>query len=194
METDLKKDLKKVKDKIKGGIDGVLRSMNVLTLDGFVKSDLKTLKGKISELGNGLEGDGKSNELVKDKLEALAKEKRTLYDIAGERGKIITETDGLGEKFKTVIQQPLDEKAKAVDSAIGTLGGKFDLKGDKNIHEVFGHIKEEVGKIKGQAGSKGGNGKWHGNSGLDGIKERVKDLAQAFVKTGWSGFNARVEG
>ncbi|GBE62556.1 Extracellular matrix-binding ebh, putative [Babesia ovata] len=161
MDTDLKKDLKSV------------------------KGDLGTLKGKISELGNGLEGDGKSNELVKDKLEALEKQKEQLEKVTGKpTGSIHMAMGQLEGNFKTHIQKPLNLAVSAVDEAIGTLGGKFDSK--QNIAGIFEHIKSKVGEIKGTSTPK---------AGLEGIAAGlIHSYASGFAHNGKPGFNGIVTG
>ncbi|GBE62555.1 Extracellular matrix-binding ebh, putative [Babesia ovata] len=143
----------------------LLRSWELRHWMKNVKGDLGTLKGKISELGNGLEGDGKSNELVKDKLEALEKQKEQLEKVTGKpTGSIHMAMGQLEGNFKTHIQKPLNLAVSAVDEAIGTLGGKFDSK--QNIAGIFEHIKSKVGEIKGSERRK--------KSGVDGIVARFQ--------------------
>ncbi|GBE62052.1 Extracellular matrix-binding ebh, putative [Babesia ovata] len=152
--------------------------MNVLTLDGFVKSDLLVLKEKISELTN---GDNKVSSLVQGQLDALKQKKENELDkIAGNNGTIKKETDtGLVEKFDRLIQSPLDTKVKAVDQAIEALGGNFKNGGDLNsLQSIFDHIKGEVGKIKGKAGT----GDWpiEGATGLTGIAQGLEHYFNFF--------------
>ncbi|GBE60804.1 Ribosome-binding protein 1, putative [Babesia ovata] len=180
MDESLKKDLRSVKEKIKEGITEVITSLEVNKLDQKVIRDLGSLKEKIERLKNEMESS-----LIKAELEALQGARSTLDGVAGTQGTIKKLTDGLETKFKSVISDPLDEKVDAVDTAIGKLGGKFG--GTDKIHGIFGHIKDKVGEIKGSTNGKG--------SGLEGIVKRVKDLANAFVNSGYGkGFNARVGG
>ncbi|GBE62992.1 Extracellular matrix-binding ebh [Babesia ovata] len=170
MDKSLKTDLKKVKDDIKIGIDHVIKTLQVKELDTLVKNDLKTLREKIEKLNNG-------DELVTDNLAALAETKKSTLDEKAEA--IKTSESQLEGKFKQEIQSPLSTKVKAVDQAIERLGGKFNKGGTFNsIQEIFGHIKDKVGEIKGTAG----NGSWDnsGGSGLDGIKSAVNTYYNAF--------------
>ncbi|GBE60095.1 Extracellular matrix-binding ebh, putative [Babesia ovata] len=190
MDADLKRDLKGVKEDIKKGISQVIEDLKVNDLGENVKTDLKSLKGKISGLKNDMEKNGgKNHPLVKEALEKLAEQKRTLDDFAGEKGKIITETGLLETKFEHNIQKPLSEKVDNVDQAIGTLGRTFDkIQDGKSITGIFVHIKTQVAAIKGNKG----NGDWQntGGSGLDGITSKVEDYFNAFGRGKFEGIVA----
>ncbi|GBE62976.1 hypothetical protein, conserved [Babesia ovata] len=194
MDGDLKRDLKEVKEKIKSGINQVITSLGVKELDAKVKDDLGTLRQKIEGLKNNMDDDSKPNELVKQALENLAEEKQTLEKVTHkDTGSIKREMDKLDNNFKTAIQNPLDTKVKEVETAIGTLGGKFSLNGDKMLEKIFGHVKGEVGKIKGKPGQKGS---WenNGGQGLDGIQSKVQSYANAFSGDDGGKFNIIVKG
>ncbi|GBE59918.1 Extracellular matrix-binding ebh, putative [Babesia ovata] len=193
MDKSLKVDLRTVRDKIKSEIGRVIRDLGVLTLNEKVKNDLETLKERISRLANGMEQDDPKNALVKEALEKLGNAKTPLHSLAGHKSATIqtklTEMDGL---FETHIRDKLQTAVTAVGTAIGELGENFDK--STNISGIIENIKNKVGEIKGKGGQKK-NGKWENNSGLDGIVERVKDLANAFVNSGYGkGLNARVGG
>ncbi|GBE63274.1 hypothetical protein, conserved [Babesia ovata] len=182
MDTSLKKDLKKVKEGIKIGIDHVIKTLQVNELDEKVKNDLESLRGKIEGLGKDVESNG----LVKAQLEKLAEEKKNLETVTGKTtGTIDKEMGQLESKFNTYIKTPLNLQVTEVDTAIGTLGGKFELSGgsEKKLEEIFKQIKGKLGEIKGEAGMFAPNGTWESNnmgSGLDGIKSKVHNYAQAF--------------
>ncbi|GBE61748.1 Extracellular matrix-binding ebh, putative [Babesia ovata] len=190
MDTDLKKDLKKVKDGIKGGITQVIQKLGVLGLDKKVQEDLQSLKGKIE----GLTSNGKVDSLVNNELAALEKAKQTFNE---DTKKINTETAELEKKFDKHIQQPLTQAVTAVDQAIGTLGGKFPNGGKLDtIEKIFGHIKDKVGEIKGTPGSLNNRGEWENNtpgSGLEGINTKVTNYFgkfsgrnfQSYIVKGW---------
>ncbi|GBE61014.1 Extracellular matrix-binding ebh, putative [Babesia ovata] len=189
MDNSLKKDLKKGRDDIKTHIWQKIVDAGVLDLGEDVKIDLKSLREKIEGFSKTVESDPQNNVLVKDALKALEQAMVTLDGTTGKNGSIQKAVEGLETKFKSVISDPLSNAVEKVYTAIGELGGKFNSKGTlKSVDGIFEHIKDKVGEIKGNKGTKQRNGQWIGNSGLEGIKERVKDLAQAFVKTGWSGF------
>ncbi|GBE58698.1 Extracellular matrix-binding ebh, putative [Babesia ovata] len=196
MDTSLKIDLKAVKDGIKTGIMEVIRVLKVNELDKEVKSDLGILRERITKLREQVESSNVNGEgLVGGQLKQLKSSRETLDRVTGPQGSIQNATNNLDQKFKEEIQSPLILAIEKVDSAIGALGGKFELNGGKDkLETIFGHIKEEVGEIKGGPG-RTVRGTWQNNSGLDGIKERVKGLAHVFVKKGNnSGFKGRVEG
>ncbi|GBE61624.1 Extracellular matrix-binding ebh, putative [Babesia ovata] len=173
MDTDLKRDLKSVKNKLKKGIEDVIRILQVNELGNKVKDDLGTLRQKIEGLKNNMDDDSKPNELVKQALENLAEEKQTLEKVTHkDTGSIKREMDKLYNNFKTAIQNPLDTKVSEVDSAIVALGGKFGIQpeGDKKkLHKIFDKIKEEVGKIKGTPNPK---------AGLEGIVSGLQNYAK----------------
>ncbi|GBE61170.1 Extracellular matrix-binding ebh, putative [Babesia ovata] len=182
MDSDLKRDLKSVKMEIKEGIKEVITFLQVTKLDGLVKDDLGELRGKIEGLGKDVESNG----LVKAQLEKLAEEKKNLETVTGKTtGTIDKEMGQLESKFNTYIKTPLNLQVTEVDTAIGTLGGKFELSGgsEKKLEEIFKQIKGKLGEIKGEAGMFAPNGTWESNnmgSGLDGIKSKVHNYAQAF--------------
>ncbi|GBE60929.1 Extracellular matrix-binding ebh, putative [Babesia ovata] len=163
-QLNLKIDLKSVKDGIQKGIQNVITSLEVETLDKKVRDDLKSLRGKIEGLAKDVDKD--SNVLVKDALENLKKQKADIDNLTSSSGSIQKAVDDLDSKFKQEIQSKLEQKVTAVDSAIGTLGGKFSVKGDpKKLEGIFGHIKGQVGDIL--------NGD-NGDKGLQGIASAVK--------------------
>ncbi|GBE61783.1 Extracellular matrix-binding ebh, putative [Babesia ovata] len=167
MDRDLKRDLKSVKDKIKGGIESVIDNLEVMKLGENVKSDLGELRRKIEKLEQQVEPPGG---LVSGQLEQLKKAKEEFNQ---KTNPIKDETGKLEQNFRTHIQDPLNLKVLGVDQAIGTLGGKFSLsKGKDNIQGIFDYIKTQVAAIKGSARKK---------TGLEGIKQKVKDLAEHFV-------------
>ncbi|GBE60229.1 Extracellular matrix-binding ebh, putative [Babesia ovata] len=173
MDKSLKKDLKEVKDKIKLGIGSVIKKLEVDKLDDKVKSDLQSLREKIMNLNQ-------NDKLVTDKLEALKTQKDALDKIAGEDGSIKNQTDKLVDNFNKEIKTPLDGKVQAVNQAIGTLGEKFGLpegKKDK-LAQIFGHIKEQVGEIKGEAGTWNSSKRMNEGSGLLGIFSRLQNYAK----------------
>ncbi|GBE61177.1 Extracellular matrix-binding ebh, putative [Babesia ovata] len=180
MDSDLKRDLKSVKMEIKEGIKEVITFLQVTKLDGLVKDDLGELRGKIEGLGKDVESNG----LVKAQLEKLAEEKKNLETVTGKTtGTIDKEMGQLESKFNTYIKTPLNLQVTEVDTAIGTLGGKFELRGgsEKKLEEIFKQIKEKVGEIKGEAGMFAPNGQWNPpGSGLDGIKSKVGNYFNAF--------------
>ncbi|GBE62961.1 Extracellular matrix-binding ebh, putative [Babesia ovata] len=196
MDASLKKDLKSVKEEIKKGIESVITSLRVNELDKKVKIDLGKLRGRIEGLGKDLDGAGESHHLVGTHLTTL-KSKKSELDKITHNGptSIKTEVDsGLDSKFQTAVQHPLSEKVDNVDQAIEKLGGKFDglTKQDQNkLEMIFGHIKEKVAAIKGTPGRNP-----NGNDGteLEGVVQRVKGLARAFVNPAGKGFEARVVG
>ncbi|GBE61907.1 hypothetical protein, conserved [Babesia ovata] len=196
MDGDLKKDLKNVKEKIKGGINQVINQFGLLTLDNLVKDDLKALKGKIERLKSQVTneaGDGNGN-IVGKQLEELTKAKIKLEEVTGEKnGSIHKAMSELDSKFRENIQQPLSEAVSAVNEAIEKLGGKFKTSGGLNsMQQMFEHIKGKVGEIKGEAGTKNG---WQlqGGSGLLGIESAINHYFEAFsgsdkfesIVTGW---------
>ncbi|GBE62891.1 hypothetical protein, conserved [Babesia ovata] len=175
MDSDLKRDLKSVKEKIIAGIGSVIDTLKVKELGDKVKTDLGTLKGRISELAKGLPQDGE-NALVKDKLAALQSAREGNLDTVVKNIELQT-NEKLAQNFTSHIQGPLSEKVKAVDSAIGTLGGKFEKTRSLNsIESILGHIKTQVGEIKGKPNTGVNNG-----SGLLGIVSGVEAYAKKFV-------------
>ncbi|GBE62898.1 hypothetical protein, conserved [Babesia ovata] len=188
MDQSLKMDLKSVKDKIKGGIDGVIKTLEVNELDKKVMKDLGTLRENIGKLKDGIDTEPIKNILVSGALSNLKEQKTKLDALAGKDGKIEQETNNLERHFKTHIQSKLQTAVSEVDSAIEALGGKFPNGGKlDSIEQIFKHIKEKVGEIKGSE---------RDQKGLDGIVAKVKALANAFVKGSGSnsGFDARVGG
>ncbi|GBE58607.1 Extracellular matrix-binding ebh, putative [Babesia ovata] len=190
MDESLKKDLKGVKEKIKSGIQDVIKELEVEKLDQKVKDDLKTLRKKIQNLSSTVESstaDGAG--LVSEHLKALKETYTTLYKLAdkNEANSIVKLTKGLDQKFRDNIQSPLSTKVKAVDQAIERLGGKFNKGGTFNsIQEIFGHIQKQVGEIKGEAGTVQNGWKLEGGSGLEGIKSKVDHYFKAFSEgNGW---------
>ncbi|GBE58609.1 ribosome binding protein [Babesia ovata] len=175
MDTDLKKDLRNVKENIKKGITKVIEELKVKELDAKVQSDLGELRSKISGLKTEVDkSNGES--LVKEELSKLAAEKIKLYNLAGsDKGKIQQETAGLETKFRDNIQSPLNDRVKAVDTAIEKLGGKFN-KDDKKLVTIFDHIKQKVGEIKGKGGTPKTGKPWEieGATGLAGIAQGVE--------------------
>ncbi|GBE59881.1 Extracellular matrix-binding ebh, putative [Babesia ovata] len=178
MDASLKKDLKGVKGAIQSGIKNVIDNLGVLTLNENVKSDLGTLRGKISDLKDKVE---QPDSIVKGELDALAAKKSELDN--GAVKQIQTETNtNLEQNFKNHIQSELDRKVSAVDTAIGALGGNFtgikSADDQKKLQGIFEYIKQQVGEIKGKEGRKGGNGKWADTgSALEGIKNAVQQYA-----------------
>ncbi|GBE60299.1 Extracellular matrix-binding ebh, putative [Babesia ovata] len=191
MDSDLKRDLRAVKDKIKGGITEVIKQLHVYELSDKVTQDLGTLKQKIKRLGD----DGEVNGLVSGQLAELNDQKTDLDRLAGNTGRIKTEMDNLTTHFEREIKTPLNERVKAVDSAIETLGGKFkELNSDeqKKLEKIFEHIKDRVAAIKGTAG----NGSWDnsGGQGLEGIKSKVESYFNNFTGSNGTMFNQIVKG
>ncbi|GBE58549.1 Extracellular matrix-binding ebh, putative [Babesia ovata] len=159
----LKIDLRTVRDEIKGGIKRIIEDLEVDSLGEKVKIDLGELRKKIVELKDKMDG---GDSIVKTELDALRKAKGTLDGVTGQpSGSIHKAMSELDSKFKEQIQTPLSQKVNDVDTAIGTLGGNFG-KHDKKLQEIFGHIKEKVGEIKGNGGSK--------KTGVDGIVARFE--------------------
>ncbi|GBE63271.1 Extracellular matrix-binding ebh, putative [Babesia ovata] len=198
MDTSLKMDLKKVKDKIKEGIHSVIEQLQVTKLDGLVKIDLGTLKSRIENLSSTVESSDAvtGNGFVGKQLQDLENHRKGNLDTVVTNIQEQTNVE-LQKNFDQHIQSPLNDKVQEVDSAIGTLGGKFVTNGNdeekKCLQKIFEEIHKKVKEIKGSAGSKR-SGQWKNNSGLDGVAERVKDLAEAFVQKGSNSFKARVEG
>ncbi|GBE62057.1 Extracellular matrix-binding ebh, putative [Babesia ovata] len=186
IDTDLKMDLKGVKTAIQAGIKEVIEILGVLSLDQKVKSDLGALKQRISGLATGVDNDkAGGSSIVGTHLHDLDEAKSTFNQ---KIQPIQQETGKLQQNFDNHIQSPLNSAVSAVDKAIGTLGGKFDLTSGKDKFEnILNKIKGEVAAIKGDGRQK---------KGLDGIVAKVKDLAEHFVddrKPNHS-FKARVEG
>ncbi|GBE60943.1 Extracellular matrix-binding ebh, putative [Babesia ovata] len=164
MDESLKMDLFDVKKKIKDGIKEVINSSGLNDLGENVKTDLVALRGKILGLKEGVDTD-RSNVLLKEALSKLDTAKTKFNE---DTGKISTETKNLESNFDTHIKTPLKEKLQQVDSAIEQLGEKFEMKNGqkaKNFAEIFKHIKDRVGEIKGNGRQK---------KGLDGIVARFQ--------------------
>ncbi|GBE58551.1 Extracellular matrix-binding ebh [Babesia ovata] len=185
MDRDLKKDLRNVKDKIKEGIKGVIETLKVNDLDTLVKGDLQSLKQKIEKLSTNVETSKAGSGLVGTQLQTLASKKTELDN--GAVKSIQNAENGLGQKFTDHIQSALNEKVRAVYTAIGKLGGKFKDSGGKDLKtfgEIFGHIKKQVGDIKGTSGDP--------KAGLDGIAAGlINSYADGFkrfegIVTGWA--------
>ncbi|GBE60237.1 Extracellular matrix-binding ebh, putative [Babesia ovata] len=161
MDKSLKGDLFNVKKKIKEGIESVLgpSGLNVLTLDQKVQTDLVALKVKIEDV---TKDDPTTISLIQSQLKDLGTAKSELENkLTGpDPNSIKTLTDGRETNFKNQIKTPLNAKVSAVDSAIETLGGKFNSNGAlKTFDEIFKHIKEKVAEIiNGDKGDKGLNG------------------------------------
>ncbi|GBE61173.1 Extracellular matrix-binding ebh, putative [Babesia ovata] len=184
MDGDLKRDLKQVKDEIKGGIRRVIRDLEVETLDDLVKNDLTVLRERIKGLNQQVAGSTSGSGLVSGQLKMIEDAKTQLNQ--NHVTKVTSAASDLDTKFGTHIQRPLNGKVQAVYKAIGTLGGTFKDTGDlKTFDKIFEHIKKQVGEIKGSE---------RDQKGLDGIVAKVKALAQAFVNSRGNGFKARVEG
>ncbi|GBE59728.1 Extracellular matrix-binding ebh, putative [Babesia ovata] len=195
MDKSLKTDLKSVKDEMKKGIERVIKTLGVLNLDGLVKEDLRMLRGNILGLTN---GDDKVSSLVGPQLQELGRKKEPLDTLAVKDGegsikKGITEMDRL---FSEKIQQPLKSLTDDVANNINELYKKIDPTQpnaqNKNLQEIFEHIKGKVGEIKGKEGRK--NSSWYleGGSGILGIEGAIKNYANAFGVN--ETFNARVRG
>ncbi|GBE61044.1 Extracellular matrix-binding ebh, putative [Babesia ovata] len=174
MDTSLKKDLRTVKEKIKGGIENVIEKLQVTKLDGLVKSDLQSLKDKISGLTS------RSSESKKDNGQIISMHLQTLEDAKNtfnENGvqPINAKLGEMDNLFKTHIQHPLERDVLAVDTAIGTLGGNFQLIDPNNqkLEEIFKKIKEQVGEIKGTVGTKKSSWEIENATGLTGIAQGV---------------------
>ncbi|GBE62986.1 Extracellular matrix-binding ebh [Babesia ovata] len=185
MDTSLKKDLKEVKDKIKLGMQNVIEQLEVNKLDQKVRDDLKSLKGNIMKLNQQVKDDDSDDNIVGGQLKALKTQKTILDNTTSkEHGSIARETGLLESKFQTAIQGPLNKKVKAVDTAIGKLGGKFtgiqSEEDKRTIAGIFEHIKGKVGKIKGESGQK--KSKWYleDGSGLLGIEGAINHYFEAF--------------
>ncbi|GBE60928.1 Extracellular matrix-binding ebh, putative [Babesia ovata] len=177
MDESLTKDLKSVKDGIQKGIQNVITSLEVETLDKKVRDDLKTLKQRIEKLNEQVEPPGG---LVSGQLEQL---KNAEEEFNQKTNPITMETRNLDQNFKSAIQQPLTQAVTAVDTAIEALGGNFkDLKKDQNkISGILEHIKDKVAEIKGKGGSGWDN---KGGSGLEGIAYGlISCYANAFKDT-----------
>ncbi|GBE60132.1 Extracellular matrix-binding ebh, putative [Babesia ovata] len=186
IDESLKKDLRTVKEEIKKGITEVIERLEVNQLGDKVKGDLESLKGKIEGLKTEVDQpNGES--LVKNELDTLRQKKGDLDN--NTINKITAAEKDLGNKFAQFIQNPLNGKVTAVDTAIGTLGEQFQLQGKKNIEEVFNKIKGEVEKIKGKPGTSWTN---EGGSGLDGIQSKVQSYFSDF--SGESTFKKIVKG
>ncbi|GBE61043.1 Extracellular matrix-binding ebh, putative [Babesia ovata] len=176
MDASLKMDLKKVKQKIKLGMQNVINNLGVLKLYQKVKGDLKALRQKILELTTKVDA---GDSIVKTELAALGRAKGTLENVTGNpNGSIYKAMVGMDHLFEQKIKIPLNTKVEAVYSTIGTLGGKFKNGTTPNsIQGIFEIIKDRVGEIKGQEGRgwKNDDGK-----GLEGIKSKVEDYFNAF--------------
>ncbi|GBE61018.1 Extracellular matrix-binding ebh [Babesia ovata] len=147
MDKSLKMDLFNVKGKIKGGIESVIQTLEVEKLDEKVIKDLGILRGKIEGLSTNVETSKAGSGLVGTQLQTLASKKTELDN--GAVKSIQNAENGLGQKFTDHIQSALNEKVRAVYTAIGKLGGKFNLDAVKKqkFEEIFNKIKEEVNKI-----------------------------------------------
>ncbi|GBE62121.1 hypothetical protein, conserved [Babesia ovata] len=190
MDKSLKTDLKDVKQDIKIGIDHVIKTLQVKELDTLVKNDLRTLRGRISELGQQADTSTSGNGLVGAQLKALEDAKNILDNGAVQQIKLAEQ--GLVGKFQSEIQVKLQSAVSEVDQAIGNLGGKFGGTDKTTVDKIFSHIKEKVGKIRGTAG----NGRWdnEGGQGLEGIKSKVKSYVHAFTGGDGTQFNEIVKG
>ncbi|GBE59916.1 Extracellular matrix-binding ebh, putative [Babesia ovata] len=180
MDKSLKVDLRTVRDKIKSEIGRVIDTLQVKTLDSFVKKDLGTLKQRIENLSATVDSKPQDNDLVREPLKTLEKQKSELDKITVKdvNKSIVSLTNGLESKFKEQIQTPLSQKVNDVDTAIKVLGGKFDQGSTlKTIDKIFEHIKDKVGEIKGKGGSGWKN---EGGKGLLGIKSKVDFYFKAF--------------
>ncbi|GBE62995.1 Extracellular matrix-binding ebh [Babesia ovata] len=192
MDGDLKRDLKDVKQKIKEGIQKVIKDLGVNELGNKVKIDLGTLKEKISDVTKDVdENTAKNSGLVSGQLKKL-EEAKTQFN---EKTTAIQQAEReLENKFNDHIKTPLNSAVSEVDSAIGELGEKFTISGSKNpgtIHEILGHIHKEVAAIKGTPGTSWDNS---GGSGLEGIKSKVKHYFEAFGGSDGSKFKNIVKG
>ncbi|GBE58889.1 hypothetical protein, conserved [Babesia ovata] len=180
MDKSLKTDLKKVRDDLKDAIWNKIVEFKVNKLDDLVKRDLEKLRKNILGLGQQVDKPN-GDSLVNGQLTQLQSAKEALEQITHNGDSSIKKlTDGLDEKFRTHIQDELDTKVKAVDSAIGELGEKFNgISGDpQKLQSIFEHIKGEVEKIKGTPGGK--DWKNTGGKGLDGISSKVESYFEAF--------------
>ncbi|GBE60092.1 Extracellular matrix-binding ebh, putative [Babesia ovata] len=168
MDRDLKKDLRTVREEIKKGIKDVIETLGVLTLNEDVKNDLNML----STSGN--------SQIVSKYLHDLDEAKSTFNQ---KIQPIQQEAEsGLQNKFNQYIQSPLSKAIAAVGSAIGELGGKFGLSGEqqKKFVDIFGYIKEKVGEIKGQKGTKKSSWEIENATGLTGIAQGVQHYFNFF--------------
>ncbi|GBE60057.1 Extracellular matrix-binding ebh, putative [Babesia ovata] len=193
MDGDLKRDLKTVRDKIRKGIKDVIDTLQVTKLDGLVKNDLGDLRQSIMDLQKKVKDKGDENDnIVAQQFKDLQSAKTQLEVVTGkDKGSIHQAVEDLDNKFSSEIHSPLSNAVGEVDMAIGKLGEKFQLTDGKKekLGEIFGHIKEKVGEIKGQEGRGWKN---TGASGLEGI---VTGLVNSYANgfTGWE-FNKRVTG
>ncbi|GBE59104.1 Extracellular matrix-binding ebh, putative [Babesia ovata] len=190
MDRKLKRDLKGVRDNIKSGIKDVIGRLEVEKLDEKVMKDLGKLKSRIEGLASEVNGGTDSNgKIISKELAELKRHKGTLDE--EHVNKIKSAESELAGKFKNNIQDPLGTAVGAVGTAIGELGGTFENGKLETIARIFEHIKGEVGKIKGTPGR---NPNGNDGTGLEGVVQRVKGLARAFVNPAGKGFEARVVG
>ncbi|GBE61033.1 Ribosome-binding protein 1, putative [Babesia ovata] len=190
MDKSLKTDLKEVKDEIKEGIKKVIEELKVTELDQKVKNDLKTLRKKISELG-------KKPDLASSQLQELGRAKGTLEETTGTDGSIQKALISMDEKFKSEIQQKLNDKVSEVDQAIERLGEKFTGLGteeQKKLEEIFKHIHKQLGEIRGEQGQQDERESWKRKDakGLLGIESAIQHYFNAFSGD-WQ-FDQRVTG
>ncbi|GBE63512.1 Extracellular matrix-binding ebh, putative [Babesia ovata] len=181
MDNTLKMDLFNVKRQVQLGIGNVIDSLGVLKLDEEVMKDLGELKGNIEGLGN------KTDDIVSGQLTQLQSAKEEFNKNAVE--KIKTAEQGLEKNFNEHIQKPISDKVQEVESAIGTLGGKFADLGteeQKKLEKIFEHIHKKVGEI---VSGKNGRGM---KTGLSAVVEKVRGLAGLFK--GPSQFEHKVQG
>ncbi|GBE61120.1 Extracellular matrix-binding ebh, putative [Babesia ovata] len=156
MDKSLKRDLKSVKDKIKGGIGSVIRTLGVNDLDKNVRQDLGELKRKIEGLATdggeklaqvdkaiGTLG-GKFTGLTKDEerksLQKILEEiHRKVAAIKGAPGK----TNGDGGKGLDGINQKIGGLARAFVPGNGQNG--FNARVDGWLEGVIGNKKDKPG-------------------------------------------------
>ncbi|GBE58721.1 Extracellular matrix-binding ebh, putative [Babesia ovata] len=174
MDSKLKEDLYNIKTQLIQGIKNVVEQ-KIRDLPDKVRDDLQQLRNDIEKLNqNG--GDS----LVQDQLSQLSHHKEKYLDQVVSLIQIQTNKN-LESNFNAHIQVKLSNAVRNVDNAIRDLGQHFKeggMVGKQNIKEIFDHIHEKVGEIKGKAG---GNN-WHnsGGSGLEGIKSKVDFYFQEF--------------
>ncbi|GBE59171.1 hypothetical protein, conserved [Babesia ovata] len=181
MDSELKRDLRSVKENIVAGIKSYVEG-EINGLRDKVKTDLGKLKEKIEGLATGVNDDATKNILVNDALSKLKVQKSELYEkTTGPDGSIQGAVDEHQRNFTSKIQEPLEGDVKAVCDEIEKLGGNFGVSGGKDnqqkFEEIFKEIQKKVAAIKGQGGSDWDN---KGGSGLDGIAKGVEKYFEAF--------------
>ncbi|GBE58739.1 Extracellular matrix-binding ebh, putative [Babesia ovata] len=189
MDTDLKRDLRSVKEMIKDGIGDVIETLRVNELDTLVKVDLGALKRKIEKLKSDVDASKADNgKIVSNILHDLEEAKKPLSKLTddADANSIVSLTAGLEGKFKEQIQEPLGKAVGEVNQAIDSLYKQFDQDGrqtqsENKVENIFNKIKGKVNKIL------------HGEPAGRGLQGIEKGLIHSYAN-GFKNFNSIVTG